>query len=747
MVTTANEKLYDVQVRHAVGLHRYQSSVLNKMVRLLNNSEMDLSREIDARLAKLEGRGVTLGKADTNRLIALRDAVRAQLGEVHKQLRENLTGELKDFAKYEADFQISALGASLPVELDLATVPAPTLNALVTSRPFNGKVLNAWAKQLERNDVGRVTDAIQRGIVEGKTPTDISRMVFGTKALAYKDGVREVTRRGTAALVQTAFSAVHTNAREEVWKANEDIMSGVRYTATLDSKTTLICASLDGKVFAIGKGPRPPQHVNCRSVTVPVINGKVVGTRPEVKVTERTGNEIRDEYKRRVKIDGKEAAEEWRRKEIQSRVGRVPADTKFDPWLRKQSDSFAREYLGETRFRLFKDGQLTLDKFVQPNGKPWSLNELRRREAQAWEEVFGKGKKPPGGTGSTPPPKPKPAPTPAPVVPKDWATKKPQTEFEQHKQFTPNDEIKRVVDKVPSLTGSVIRSQVDEGFYHPSQLSITLPKQTGQYLTPRAQASVWFHEYGHHVDYSFKYDGVKASLHLPGEARLPMSANAGSAIQADRNALREYYSDPMGEKRAAYYKQARETDERFNTLWEQKDGRAAVLSEIEANLKTRGIASDDFWEFIHTSNPNVKEDFLVRNDGSAQRVRNAAAKFFAAWDNDNFHELLRTPVFDSLISATSRMDSGMYDKLQDFFSAVTDNLKHLPWGHSSDYYKKFGSIAGTKDVTRGHSVEAFANFYAFTAQPANTLYLRIAQRMAPKTASEFTKMIEAVKNS
>jgi hypothetical protein len=45
-----------------------------------------------------------------------------------------------------------------------------------------------------------------------------------------------------------------------------------RYIATIDSRTTLLCASKDDKLFDYNDGPMPPLHFNCRSTTVPVID-------------------------------------------------------------------------------------------------------------------------------------------------------------------------------------------------------------------------------------------------------------------------------------------------------------------------------------------------------------------------------------------------------------------------------------------------------------------------------------------
>ena len=44
-----------------------------------------------------------------------------------------------------------------------------------------------------------------------------------------------------------------------------------RFIATLDGRTTLTCAGLHGNVYPVGKGPRPPRHIGCRSCSVPVL--------------------------------------------------------------------------------------------------------------------------------------------------------------------------------------------------------------------------------------------------------------------------------------------------------------------------------------------------------------------------------------------------------------------------------------------------------------------------------------------
>ena len=69
-------------------------------------------------------------------------------------------------------------------------------------------------------------------------------------------------------------SVVHSanTSKEEVYKANKNDIKEVEWISVLDSNTTPFCSGQDGKFYDVGKGPRPPAHYNCRSITQPVIS-------------------------------------------------------------------------------------------------------------------------------------------------------------------------------------------------------------------------------------------------------------------------------------------------------------------------------------------------------------------------------------------------------------------------------------------------------------------------------------------
>lgn len=85
------------------------------------------------------------------------------------------------------------------------------------------------------------------------------------------------TRQGVAmTLVRTEMNNIANQAALQAY-----IQAGIKeyqLLATLDFKTSEICISMDGRIFKVSKAERgvnfPPFHPNCRTTTVPVVDGQ-----------------------------------------------------------------------------------------------------------------------------------------------------------------------------------------------------------------------------------------------------------------------------------------------------------------------------------------------------------------------------------------------------------------------------------------------------------------------------------------
>lgn len=389
---TVNEEFLDALLRHQIGLLRLSGGIRNKIFKLLNASEQDIADQIRSRLANHTGLNTP---AKVKRLQSLLESIRATRLTSWRQVNKEWLTQLRDLAKSEPTFVDMALKTVSPAVLQ-TTLPSPSLlRGIVGTRPFRGKTLSGWARDIRRADLNRIEDQIKIGMVQGESSAVIARRVVGTARLRGRDGVTEITRRAAEAITRTAVTAVSNQAKREYYLENQDIIKSELYVATLDGRTTPICQSLDGKKFPVGKGPIPPLHVQCRSVRVGVIGDEAIGERPARAFTQRqllreftTKNKLKSVTTRGSLPRGtKRQFDKFSRSRMRELTGRVPAKVTYQEWLKRQSPSFQDDVLGKTKGKLFRDGGLTLDKFVDRKGQSFNLRTLGQIEKAAFKKA------------------------------------------------------------------------------------------------------------------------------------------------------------------------------------------------------------------------------------------------------------------------------------------------------------------------------------------------------------------------
>ena len=200
-------------------------------------------------------------------------------------------------------------------------------------------------------------------------------------------------RRHAAAITRTAVNGIANHAKRLYYTENSDVFDFEIYVATLDSRTTHICMSLDGNKYKLGEGPIPPVHFQCRSMRVAVVTPEVVGKRP---IREFTKQGLVRDYSRQngLKVQSKRvnlprghkgAFDSFARKRMRELTGRAPAKTTYQEFLTRQSVEFQNDVLGVARGKLFRNGGLTLDKFVDQSGKVFTLEQLQAAHAAAFK--------------------------------------------------------------------------------------------------------------------------------------------------------------------------------------------------------------------------------------------------------------------------------------------------------------------------------------------------------------------------
>lgn len=391
-MSTANENYFDASIRHQIGIRRLTAGEVNRVLALMEKADRELVMKIRERLTRLG----SVEDFTSRRLALLLADVRDARAEMIRQVRRQTTGTLLELGGMEVDFEQRLIQTSVPIDLRFAAVDAAVLREIVFRRPFQGRLLREQFQALSAADRRNLTAALQLGLAQGESVQQIVRRVAGTRAENFRDGALAITRRNAETVVRTSINHVSNASREALWDANEDMIAALRWTATLDGRTSPVCRGRDGKLAPIGgkdlpegsqalspPGARPPAHMSCRSVMIAVLDGEgILGTRPTV-VSTKTRRRREIDFRRMAREQGR-PIQEIRREWAERNIGAVPASTSYDQFLRRQPAGFQDEVLGQTKGRLFRQGDLEMDQFIDRRGNELTLAQLSDTEPEAF---------------------------------------------------------------------------------------------------------------------------------------------------------------------------------------------------------------------------------------------------------------------------------------------------------------------------------------------------------------------------
>lgn len=347
----ARSDLTNTTIRHQIMLERLKAAEAKEFNKLIPT----LERQVRETLARLDTPVQNLTRTRLNGLLReLRGAQAAVLEEAQTKLLRRL----RNIAAYESRFEAAALSSVTPASMAFAAASVEVAWASATAVPLSatGDLLEPFVKEMTKREVDTINKVIMRGYSEGWTNDEITRVLRGTKKLNYNDGLMKSLGRHNATLVRTAVQHVSNQAREATWEEND--ITKYRWVSTLDGRTSSQCRTLDGQIFTIGKGPRPPIHMNCRSTTVAIIPGL---------------ENLSDILTRA------------------SKDGQVKGSMTYYEWLKTQDKAFQDSVLGPVRGVLFREGGLTAEGFAQlqlnNSFSPLTLEEMQKLEPLAFRRA------------------------------------------------------------------------------------------------------------------------------------------------------------------------------------------------------------------------------------------------------------------------------------------------------------------------------------------------------------------------
>ena len=213
--------------------------------------------------------------------------------------------------------------------------------------PDRSYTINEALQEYSGRKSRQIVQTIRDGVTLGQTSEEITSNI---------KNLTKLQQRQAATLARTVTNYTSVQAREVVMRENPDITNSYRWIATLDGRTSLICASRDQQIFKeSNESPKPPAHFNCRSTIAPVVEG--------------------------------DSADQFRAALGGSGAQQVSKSTRYETWLRRQSRAFQTEVLGVTRAKLFREGRISIGRFVDAQGATLTLDQLRKLEPMVFEDL------------------------------------------------------------------------------------------------------------------------------------------------------------------------------------------------------------------------------------------------------------------------------------------------------------------------------------------------------------------------
>lgn len=339
--------LIDAATRHQVFLQRYGNGRAKDAVKLLNR----LRRRINARLSQ---------EPEEFRAQRLQDLLK-DIDSLNKEEFQNVKTliELESMKLIPSETSFNTVMLNNVSSVDFISPQETVLIAAVMATPMSVKTGIGFTIADALTDFGakkgsQILQSIIDGVTSGSGTSFIAKQVDGL--------IRNLMKRQVTSLISTIINHISSTTRSELYKKNSRLVDRYEWVSTLDGRTTFICMSRDGKYYRVGTGPMPPAHFGCRSTTIP---------------------KIKKEFDLGLDVDTKRPAVG------DSGVEQVSAKVTYGGWLKKQNKEFVDEALGVERSRLFRSGKLSLDNFVDPTGRVYTLSQLESMNPIVFSDLIG----------------------------------------------------------------------------------------------------------------------------------------------------------------------------------------------------------------------------------------------------------------------------------------------------------------------------------------------------------------------
>ena len=353
-----NTRIQDAIIKYQTELERVSVSGTRQVLKHLQN----LRDELIALVAQVSPTGSDVPVSQKAALDNLLVRANDMISDTYNKMASTHASIMTQYGYAEAQIFPEIYNREFGADVIHPVLTQEAVATIVSEQMIEGHTTKEWWEKQSVDYKYRYKAEMTEGILDGETIDQLTRRVRDSLV---------IPQNHAEALSRTGFQNIFQDVRRQTYEGNNDIISQIMWVATLDTRTTFICASLDNRrwklddeMTPVGHGMKwkgwPPIHWNCRSTTAPMTPSwqELLGDNPELA-------EIFDDMDeaKRASIDGT-----------------VPASQNYSQWLKKQQAAVQKDVLGPGRYELWKDGKITnMSQLIDQKGNPLTLDELYKR--------------------------------------------------------------------------------------------------------------------------------------------------------------------------------------------------------------------------------------------------------------------------------------------------------------------------------------------------------------------------------
>jgi len=357
MTTNVNESFENFILRRNHFLYRVENGTIQEMVAPYRAAKQDLYKALTAAQLEVPGASREWKIARLSSQIAETEAIlRAAALESAGKLEE----ALQSLAITDSDAYYNMLQSKFSnIGININQLPYKQIDYII-SNPLLGESIGEKLLWENKKVIRNINQELTQSIILGEDMGQAAKRLINPLTTGMTGAAERAIANRAAMIARTEIQHISNQVSRGIYRENQDVLKGVKFLGTLDSRTCIQCGNLDGQVYEYKgredhNGPLPPLHPHCRCCYSPITYS-----------WKELGSKIPEHIDKNSKMP------------FTGEAGDKMTYSKWLTNLNKTDPDAVKDILGATRYKLWESGKIKFSQMATSK-KTLTLKELEKK--------------------------------------------------------------------------------------------------------------------------------------------------------------------------------------------------------------------------------------------------------------------------------------------------------------------------------------------------------------------------------